>query len=152
MLMTRILAAALGFIAGIAAAVPVARAGAPRRHLNLPGRMVQAPFSDAVVAGDTVYLAGRIGLDSRTGKPPEDLDQEIRLLLDGIKGVLAEAGLTMDDLVSVQVYCPDLTLYGRFNAAYRGYFGKDLPARAFVGSGPLLWGGHFEMQGIAVKR
>ena len=69
-----------------------------------------------------------------------------------MKAVLAEAGLTMDDLVSVQVFCPDLSLYDRFNAAYRGYFGKDLPARAFIGSGPLLRGGRFEMQGIAVRR
>ena len=82
---------------------------------------------------------------------PDDLDAEIRLLLDGVKSVLAETGLTMDDLVSVQVYCPDLTLYDRFNAVYRGYFGKDVPARAFVGSGPLLRGGHFEVQGIAVR-
>ena len=43
---------------------------------------------------------------------PDDLEQEIRLLLDGVKAVLSETGLTMDDLVSVQVYCPDLTLYG----------------------------------------
>jgi len=46
----------------------------------------------------------------------------------------------------------DLKLYDRFNAAYRGYFGKEFPARGFIGSGPLLRGGHFEMQGIAVRR
>jgi reactive intermediate/imine deaminase len=151
--MTRTLAAALGFLVGFAAAVPAVRGAAPaRRYVNLPGRPVQAPFSDAVVVGDTVYLAGRLGIDPRTGKAPEDLDLEIRLLLDGVKSVLAEAGLTMDDLVSVQVYCPDLALYDRFNGVYRGYFGKDFPARAFVGSGPLLRGGHFEIQGIAVRR
>jgi len=150
--MSRTMAAAVFFAAGVAVATPVARGAAARRHVNLPGRAVQAPFSDAVVVGDTVYLAGRIGVDPRTGKVPDDLDQEIRLLLDGVKAVLAETGLTMDDLVSVQVYCPDLTLYDRFNAVYRGYFGKETPARAFVGSGPLLRGGHFEMQGIAVRR
>jgi 2-iminobutanoate/2-iminopropanoate deaminase len=150
--MSRTLAAAVGFIAGLAVAIPAVRGATPRRYVNLPGRAVQAPFSDAVVVGDTVYLAGRIGIDPNTGQAPDDLEREIRLLLDGIKAVLAEAGLTMDDLVSVQVYCPDLTLYDRFNATYRGYFGKDVPARAFVGSGPLLRGGHFEMQGIAVRR
>jgi len=150
--MTRTLAAALGFVAGVAVAVPAVRAGAARRHVNLPDRPVQAPFSDAVVVGDTVYLAGRIGVDPRTGMAPEDPDREIRLLLDGVRSVLAETGLTMDDLVFVQVFCPDLALYDRFNGVYRGYFGKDFPARAFVGSGPLLRGGRFEMQGIAVRR
>jgi 2-iminobutanoate/2-iminopropanoate deaminase len=150
--MSRPFAAALGFVLGVAVAVPVARAAGGRRHVNLPGRPVQAPFSDAVMVGDTVYLAGRIGVDPKTGQVPADLDQEIRLLLDGVKAVLAETGLTMDDLVTVQVFCPDLTNYDRFNAAYRGYFGKEFPARGFIGSGPLLRGGHFEMQGIAVRR
>jgi 2-iminobutanoate/2-iminopropanoate deaminase len=150
--MTRTLAATLGFLVGLAAAVPAVRGAAPRRYVNLPGHSAQAPFSDAVVVGDTVYLAGRLGVDPQTGKAPDDLDLEIRLLLDGVKSVLAEAGLTMDDLVSVQVYCPDLSLYDRFNGVYRGYFGKDFPARAFIGSGPLLRGAHFEMQGIAVRR
>jgi len=43
-------------------------------------------------------------------------------------------------------------LYDKFNSAYRSYFGKEYPARAFVGSGPLLREAHFEMLGIAVKR
>ncbi len=105
-----------------------------------------------MLVGDTLYLAGRIGLDPKTGKPPVDAEQEARLLLDGFGAVLAEAGMTTDDLVSVTVYCPDLSLYGKFNGIYRGYFSKDLPPRAFIGSGPLLFGGRFEMQAIAVKR
>jgi enamine deaminase RidA (YjgF/YER057c/UK114 family) len=125
---------------------------AKRRAINLPARPVQVPFSDGVLVGDTLYLAGRIGIDSKTGKPPEDLEKEIRLLLDGIKDTLAQAGMTMEDLVYVQVFCPDLTLYDKFNGVYRSYFTKDFPARAFVGSGPLLRGGHFEVQSIAIKQ
>jgi len=123
----------------------------PRRHINLP-KLVQAPFSDGVLVGNTLYVAGRIGLDPKTGKPPEDVEQEARNVLDGIKSVLGEAGMTMDDLVWVQVFCPDLSLYGKFNDVYKTYFSNDYPARAFVGSGPLLRGGHFEVNGIAVKR
>jgi len=128
---------------------------AKRRTINIPGHIAQLPFSDGVLVGDTLYLAGRIGIDPKTGKPPEGpdgVDKEIRLLLDGFKATLAEAGMTMDDLAWVQVYCPDLSLYDKFNSIYRGYFTKDFPARAFVGSGPLLRGGHFEMQAIAVKQ
>jgi 2-iminobutanoate/2-iminopropanoate deaminase len=124
----------------------------PVRYIVLPGRKDQLPYSDAVLAGNTLYLAGRIGIDPQTGKAPEDVEKEIRFLLDGMKTTLAAADLTMDNLVSVQVFCPDLSLYDKFNEIYRTYFTKDFPARAFIGSGPLLRGGHFEMQGIAVRR
>ena len=59
--------------------------------------------------------------------------------------------MTMDDLVNVQVFCPDISLFDRWNAVYRSYFKKDFPARAFIGSGPLLFNAHFEMQGTAVR-
>ncbi len=140
------------FLLGLAAGM-TAGPEAKRRYVNLPERTVQAPFSDAVLVGDTLYLAGRIGIDPKTGAPPAELEVEIRLVLDGMKATLAQAGMTMEDLVTVQVFCPDLTLYDRFNAVYRGYFPSgNFPARAFIGSGPLLRGGHFEVQGIAVKR
>jgi len=130
---------------------PTTTAGT-RRHIVLPSRTDTLPYSDGVLVGDTLYLAGRIGIDPQTGKAPEDVEKEIRLLLDGMKATLKEAEMTMDDLVSVQVFCPDLSLYEKFNEIYRTYFSKNFPARAFVGSGPLLRGGHFEAQGIAVRR
>jgi 2-iminobutanoate/2-iminopropanoate deaminase len=133
------------------AVTPNTTAGA-RRHIVLPSRTDTLPFSDGVLVGDTLYLAGRIGIDAQTGKPPEDVEKEIRLLLDGMKATLKEAEMTMDDLVSVQVFCPDLSFYERFNEIYRTYFSKNFPARAFIGSGPLLRGGRFEAQGIAVRR
>ena len=135
------------------AVTPAAKttAGATR-HIVLPGRTDKLPFSDGVLVGDTLYLAGKIGIDPQTGKPPEEVEKEIRLLLDGMKTTLAAANMTMDELVSVQIYCPDLSLYEKFNEIYRTYFSKNFPARAFIGSGPLLRGGRFEAQGIAVRR
>lgn len=117
----------------------------------MPGADARLPFSNGVLAGNTLYLAGVLGVDA-DGRIPEDLDKEIRNALERIKAVLAEGGMTMDDLVTVQVFCPDLSLYGKFNDIYRSYFTKEMPARAFIGSGPLLRGAHFEVQGIAVKR
>jgi 2-iminobutanoate/2-iminopropanoate deaminase len=49
------------------------------------------------------------------------------------------------------VYCTDLSLYGQFNTAYRKYFGKGLPARAFLGARSLLLGARFEMQAVAMR-
>jgi len=111
----------------------------PVRYIVLPNRKDTLPYSDGVLAGNTLYLAGKIGVDPETGKPPAELEKEIRFLLDGMKTTLAAANMTMDDLVSV-------------NEIYRTYFIKDFPARAFIGSGPLLRGGRFEAQGIAVRR
>lgn len=128
-----------------------AKAKAKRRYINLPGRKAALPFSDAVLVGDTLYLSGRIGIDPRTGVAPDNVDSELRLLFDSFEAVLSEADMSMDDLVWVQVYSPDVSLWERFNVAYLKRFSKELPARAFIGSGPLLKGGRFEMLGVAVK-
>ncbi len=130
-----------------------AQKGMERRYIK-PGNasFQQLPFSDGVLVGDTLYVAGHIGVDPKTGSAPADVDMEIKLLFDSFKGTLTQAGMTMDDLVTVQVHCTDLSLYDKFNAAYRTNFSKDFPARAFLGSNQLLRGGHFEMLGIAVKR
>lgn len=136
------------------AALPLLAAQNPasRKHVNLPNKDPKLPFSDAVVVGDTVYVSGRIGLDPQTGKPPAEPEQEARLMLDGIKAVLAAEHMTMDDLVQVQVFCSDVSLFDRFNAVYTTYFKGPLPARAFLGSGPLLFGAKFETMGVARKR
>jgi 2-iminobutanoate/2-iminopropanoate deaminase len=142
----------LGIAVGVSASLAFTGASAQqRRNVNLPGRTSQAPFSDAVHVGNTLYLAGRLGTDPTTGQIPSDVEQEIRNILDGMKAVLAEAKMSMDDLVSVQVFCPDLTLYDKFNSVYRTYFDKNLPARAFIGSGPLLRGARFEIQAVAAR-
>lgn len=109
------------------------------------------PFSEAVLAGDTLYVAGHIGTDPKTGQAPANIDQEMKFLFEAVRADMAEANFKMDDLVSVRIYCTDLALYGKFNTAYRTQFGKDVPARAFVGVASLLRGGHFEMEGVAVK-
>lgn len=101
--------------------------------------------------GDTLYIAGRIGFVPGTYRIPDDVRAEARNLLDWVGQVLAEAGMKMEHLVAVTIYCPDLSLFETFNAVYREYFGAELPSRAFIGSGPLLHGGHFQFQGIAVK-
>lgn len=123
-----------------------------RRHIKMATSAPTAPFSDAVLAGNTLYLAGKLGIDPKTSKVPDDPREEARLILDSMKATLAEASMTMDDLVSVQIFCTQPEqYYDGFNQVYRGYFKGSLPARAFLGSGPLLRGAHFEIQGVAVK-
>lgn len=125
--------------------------GAQKRHINLPGRRADLPFSDAVLTGDTLYISGRIGFRPGTTEVPQDASEEARYLLDGIRSVVESAQMTMNDLVYVQIFCPDVSLFETFNAVYRQYFSGDMPARAFLGSGPLLFGARFEMMAIAQR-
>ena len=108
-------------------------------------------FSAAVLSGDTLYISGSIDLDPATGKPPADPKVGAKLILDGMKRTVERAGMTMDDLVWVQVFASDVSNYTAFNEVYRTYFKGPLPARAFLGAGSLLEHAHFEVMGIAVK-
>jgi 2-iminobutanoate/2-iminopropanoate deaminase len=122
-----------------------------RVHIPAPSGYGPLPFSNGVMVGGTFYMSGHIGLDAATKKPPADAEQEARLMLDAFRETLSRAKLGMDDLVFVQVFCSDVSLFEKFNAVYRTYFSREFPARAFIGSGPLLFGARFEIQGIAVR-
>ena len=126
-------------------------ASTAKKCFNLPDRGHDFPFSDGVLVGNTLYLSGRIGIDEATGRAAQDVEEEARLMLDGFRQVLDEAGMTMNDLVFATVYCTDLSLFPRFNAVYRKFFKKEFPARAFLGAADLVLGARFEMQGIAVR-
>jgi len=127
-------------------------AGAAWRVINSASNTGKLPFSDGIQTGRTLYLSGKIGIDPKTGKAYEKIDDEIAGLLGDVKATLAQADMTMDDLAYVQVFCTDLKYYDKFNAAYRSNFTKEFPARAFIGVATLLRDGHFELQAIAVKR
>ncbi len=125
---------------------------AKREYINLGVRRPNLPFSDAVLVNDTLYVSGRIGIDPDTGVAAKEIERELELLFAGFEDVLAQSGMTMNDLVWVQVFCPDVSLWNKFNEEYVTHFSGQFPARAFLGSGPLLLNGRFEMMGIAVKR
>jgi 2-iminobutanoate/2-iminopropanoate deaminase len=125
--------------------------GQSKRVINMPDRSPQAAFSNAILIGDTLYISGDIGFDPKTHKPPDKIEDEVINLMTSYKNLLTQAGFTMDDLVYVQIACTDLSNYDKFNTVYRSYFGKDLPAREFIGVASILGGGHFEMQAIAVR-
>jgi 2-iminobutanoate/2-iminopropanoate deaminase len=131
-----------------------AAASPPDRHYiaaERTGPGAPPPFSEGVVVGDTLYIAGHIGIDPKTGKAPDDPQQEARLVMDAIQHAVTSAGFQMSDVVSMEVFCTDLRLYDTFNAVYRTYFSGNYPARAFIGAHEILRGGHFEVLGIAVR-
>jgi 2-iminobutanoate/2-iminopropanoate deaminase len=145
--------------AGMLAPLALAAADKDRSYLVLEPSAArsQLPFSDAVRAGKTLYVAGTIGLDPKTlgdmktAHVPEDAAEEAKLVMEGIKRTVEAAGYKMDDFVSVQIFCTDLALYGAFNDIYRSYFHGHFPARAFIGVDKLVRGARFEVMGTAVK-
>jgi 2-iminobutanoate/2-iminopropanoate deaminase len=143
----------IGILAGVGISNGPAAGQEGRRYI-VPRSASDAtlpPFSGAVQVGNTLYLSGDIGIDENQ-KVPATAEAEARRLLDNVQRTLKEAGMTMDDLVFVQVFCSDVKHYDDFNKVYRTYFKREFPARAFIGSGPLLFNARFELQGIAVKR
>jgi 2-iminobutanoate/2-iminopropanoate deaminase len=124
-----------------------------RLYVPPPSGLGPLPFSSGVLVGNTFYLSGHIGIDPATKRAPESPEREIELVMEALRGTLAKAQLTLQNLAYVQVFCSDISLFERFNAGYRKYFKENepFPARAFIGSGPLLLGARFEIQGIAVK-
>src|ERR1700681_3494750 len=137
----------LRIVVGVLLLVNCIAAGAADRKYVVkprPADMKSLPFSDGVLVGNTLYIAGHIGLDAKTGMPPAGAEDEARMVMDGIKKTVESAGLTMDDVVSIQVFCSDLKLFETFNGVYKTYFHGDYPARAFVGAANLLRGGRFE--------
>jgi reactive intermediate/imine deaminase len=143
----------VGLATGYAMHQGTSAAQDPRRYIapRTGADATQPPYSGAVLAGTTLYLSGDIGLDENQ-KVPDTAEAEARRLLDNVQRTLQQAGMTMDDLVSVQVFCSDVKHYADFNKVYRTYFKREFPARAFIGAGTLLFNARFELQGIAVKR
>ena len=109
------------------------------------------PFSPGLLVGDTLYVSGHLGIDLATGKGPSDLESEVRVMMNAFQRTVQASHMLMDDLVSVTVYCTDLSAFATFNGIYTQYFRPPYPARAFIGTDKLLLDTHFEIQGIAIK-
>jgi 2-iminobutanoate/2-iminopropanoate deaminase len=124
--------------------------GAPPAFVAASAAARSPPFSAGVMVGNTLYVSGGIDADPATGRIGSNPEESAKFVLDGLQNSLARAGMTMDDLVWVQIFCTDLSYAPTFNAVYKTYFHGSMPARAFLGVDHLLGNAHFEVMGIAV--
>ncbi|ULX52624.1 endoribonuclease L-PSP [Cupriavidus taiwanensis] len=111
------------------------------------------PYSQAIRAGNVLYLAGQIPIHPKTGELLKDapIEAQTRLVLDNLKAVLAADGMTMADVVSTTVYMKDLNDFGKMNEVYGTYFTGVAPARATVQVARLPRDVAVEIGAIAVK-
>lgn len=111
------------------------------------------PYSQAIRAGNTLYLAGQIAIDPKTKQLMKDasIEDQTKLVLDNLKAVLEADGMTMANVVSTTVYLKDLNEFAKMNQVYGTYFPSAPPARATVEVARLPRDVKVEIGAIAVK-
>lgn len=106
-------------------------------------------YSQAIRAGNTVYLSGQIPLDPATGElVTGDMEAQVRRVFENLKAVAAAAGADLSHIVKLTVYLTDLTHFALVNRVMAEYFSQPYPARAAVGVAALPKGAAVEMDGI----
>ena len=105
-------------------------------------------YSQAVKVGETVYLAGQIGLDPVTMKLVDGIDAQIERVFENMLAVVAETGGTLNEIVKLNVYLTDLGNFAKFNEIMARYFSAPYPARAVVGVAALPKGALVEADAI----
>ncbi len=120
-------------------------------HKSKLERKKDPPFSDVVEVGNTLYLAGQVGINPTTGKLPEGgIVAETKQALENIKEVLKNHGSDLEHVVKCTVILTTTDDFTEFNKIFREYFPKNKPARTTF-AGDLLVGAKIEIDVIAVK-
>lgn len=107
-------------------------------------------YSQAVRAGNTVYLSGQIGLDPESMQMAEGIEAQTRRVFDNLRAVAAAAGGSLDGVVKLTVYLTDLAHFPRINEIMAEYFSRPYPARAAVGVAGLPRNAMVEIEGVMV--
>ncbi|MCX7165814.1 MAG: Rid family detoxifying hydrolase [Rhodocyclales bacterium] len=107
-------------------------------------------YSQAVQAGNTVYLSGQIGLDPVSMQMVDGIDAQIVRVFENLKAVAAAAGATLNDAVKLNIYLTDLANFARVNETMARYVSEPYPARAAVGVKELPRGALVEADAVLV--
>src|SRR5687767_1870920 len=110
------------------------------------------PFSEAVRAGDTLYLSGQVGIKPGTLElVPGGVQAEARQALENIKTTLETHGYSLRDVVKCTVMLADIAEWATFNEVYKAYFSPPYPARSALGANGLAMGARVEVECLAVR-
>jgi len=105
-------------------------------------------YSQAVRAGDTVYLSGQIPLDPKTMQLAEGFENQVKRVFDNLRAVCRAAGGDFDRVVRVTVYLTDLANFAKVNEVMATYFKEPYPARAAIGVASLPRGSSVEIDAV----
>jgi 2-iminobutanoate/2-iminopropanoate deaminase len=108
------------------------------------------PYSQAVRVGSTIYCAGQIPLDPKSGQiVPGDIGTQTRRVLDNIAAVLRSEGVTFENVAKTTIFLTDLSEFQTVNEIYGSYFKNQPPARSTVQVSALPKGANVEIEAIA---
>jgi 2-iminobutanoate/2-iminopropanoate deaminase len=124
--------------------------GADKRVIRPKGAEANAGWSYGILIDGTLYVSGMGGEDA-AGKIPATFEAEMKQSLANITAVLSEAGMSLADVVSVQVYLTDGALFDRMNTVYKATFPDPKPTRTTVVVAKLVGAGHVEITVTARK-
>lgn len=110
------------------------------------------PYSQAIQAGDFLYVSGQIPVDPKTGSIPADIASQAKQSLENLKAILGAGGYTLDDVVKTTVFAADINNFAEINGIYAGYFTKEAPARSFVAVKDLPKGVGLEIEAVAWRK
>ena len=110
------------------------------------------PYSQAIRAGDFLYVSGQIPVDPATGNIPAEIAAQARQSLENLKAIVTEAGYSLADVVKTTVFAADIANFAAINEVYAEYFSKDAPARSFVAVKDLPKGVGLEIEAVAWRR
>jgi 2-iminobutanoate/2-iminopropanoate deaminase len=125
--------------------------GQERKVVNLSSTR-GLPFSDGIVAGNTLYVAGQEGTDDSSKLVGGGIGPETTAALGNIEKVLKAAGFELKDVVSVTVYLADIHEFGEMNKIYKSVMPDPKPARATIQAVALVNNARIEISAIAVKQ
>ena len=109
------------------------------------------PYSQAIDLGSMVYCSGQIPINPATGEIPEGIKAQTAQAIANVKAILAEAGLTIDNVVKTTVFRADMSLFGEMNEVYGAEFTEPYPARSAVAVKELPKQVLVEVEVIAVR-
>jgi len=109
------------------------------------------PYSQAIATDGLVFCSGQLGLDPATGDLVQGVEAQAERSMENLKAVLAEAGLTFDDVVKTTIFLADIADFAVVNTVYGRYMPTPPPARSTVQVAALPKGGRVEIEAIAVR-
>lgn len=142
---------AVGMVALILLLLSSTNGLAQHRAINLNKGPARAPYSQGIVAGNTLYVAGLQGTDASGKFPPGGFAAQTRAVLENIQRVVEAAGFQMKDVVSVNVYLTDIHDFAAMNKIYADFFPNPKPTRTTVQVAALSNGALIEISAIAVR-
>jgi len=109
-------------------------------------------YSQAVKAGDLVYISGQIPMTPAGELITGDVSEQTRQSLENLKAILEESGSSLEDTIKVNIYASDMDNFGAINDVYSEYFTTEPPARAFVEVAGLPKDVDVEISAVAISR